>query len=114
MKKSTLTTLVNYLSAHEIPELNEVFTELSEELNKQRKAAEDKLTVYDTVKPIVLAELAAGAATCAELYEMCKDKVPAEFTKGKLSYALRNYWTDSVNSLTPGSRQPTIYQLKAE
>jgi len=100
MKKATMNTILTLIATIDTPEAEAVRTELTAELNKGEAVKAENAKLYDTVKPIVMNELAttAEAVTIGELYDAVADKLPEGFTKGKLQYAVTRLWlgTDIV------------------
>ena len=94
MKKATMNTIVNYINDNAIEALYEVRDELMAELNKGAEEKARNVALYDSVKPIVMAELGDATCTIGELWEAVKDKMPEGFTKGKLQYAVTRLWVN--------------------
>lgn len=99
MKISTLRAL-SALTSDEA-----ILTELTAEIEKAEKAEARKVeqkvakaNEYAEAHDVVMGVLAdaTGAVTVSEIYEACKDELPAGFSKNKISYALRVYWADEV------------------
>lgn len=88
MKKSTLIDLVAYLNGKTLTNLDEIKAELEQELNRnaEKKAANQEL--YADAELVMRKHLDFAPATASELWESCKDEMPAGFTKGKFTYAL--------------------------
>ena len=100
MKKATMNTILTLIATIDTPEAEAVRNELTAELNKGEAVKAENAKLYDTVKPIVMSELATAteAVTIGELYDAVAGKLPAGFTKGKLQYAVTRLWlgTDIV------------------
>ena len=98
MKKATMNTIVNYINDNAVEELYAVRDELTAELNKGAEKADANRKLYDSVKGIVLDELASAteAVTLGELYDAVAEKLPEGFTKSKLQYAVTRLWTDEI------------------
>lgn len=98
MKKSTMNTIINYINDNAVSELFDVRDELVAELDKGAAKAAANRELYDSVKELVLSELAAAeqAVTIGELFEAVEDKLPDGFTKGKLQYAVTRLWTNEI------------------
>ena len=98
MKKATMNAIVNYINDNAVEELYAVRDELTAELNKGAEKADANRKLYDSVKEIVLDELASAteAVTLGELYDAVAEKLPEGFTKSKLQYAVTRLWTDEI------------------
>ena len=94
MKKTTMKTLVEYLK--NVPEMSEVYDELTAELRKGEDKAAANRELYETARDSVLSVIEDKPLTIAEIYEACADILPDNFGKGKVQYALNHYWTDAV------------------
>ena len=70
--------------------------EKAEARKDEQKAA--KNAEYAEAHDVIMGVIAdaVGPVTIAEIYEACKDELPEGFTKNKISYALRVYWSDEV------------------
>ena len=99
MKISTLRALATLTSDEAI------LTELNSEIEKMEKAesrkAEQKaakMSEYASAHDAVMGVLADATkpVTVAEIYESCQADLPEGFSKNKIAYALRTYWTDEV------------------
>ena len=57
-----------------------------------------KSAEYAEAHDVVMATFAEAVnpITVSELYEACEDTLPAGFSKGKLSYALRALWAEEI------------------
>lgn len=95
MTKNTLSTLVNYLNAHDIPELADVKAELLAQSEKNEAKAQANRDLYAAAKSVVLAAIDENPKTVAEIYESCSD-LPENFSRSKVQYALSHYWSDAV------------------
>lgn len=97
MTKNTLSTLVNYLNAHDIPELADVKAELNAQFDKNEAKAQANRDLYAAAKDIVLSVVGDTPMTVAEMYDACADKLPEGFSKSKVQYAVREYWADALD-----------------
>jgi len=96
MKKATMNTIANVLSAIDFENKDAILAELNAEINRGADAKAQKVAEYDAVKPIVLDALSDTPVTIAELYDAVKDALPEGFTKGKIQYAVTKFWTDEI------------------
>lgn len=112
MKKSTLTSLYQFLNGDTSVDLSEARAEITAEYEKQATKAKAKADEYEAAKPIVLAGLTTEPQTLAQLYEAVKDKLPEGFTKSRMQYALMHYWGD-VTLTVRVDGQPNAYTIKA-
>ena len=94
MKKNTMITIASYIK--NVPELANEYAELAAELNKGAEKAAANRTLYATAHDVVFAKLSDRPMTIADIWEVVKDEVPSGFTKSKLQYAMREYWSDEV------------------
>ena len=95
MTKNTLSTLVNYLNAHDIPELADVKTELLAQIEKNEVKAQANRELYASAHDVLMGIISDEPKTVAELYDMSTDW-GANFSKSKLQYAIANYWAAEV------------------
>ena len=86
-----------------------VLDELAVEINRGEARKEATVKEYDGVKDLILGTLGDAAATCAEIYEAIKDKLPTGFGKGKVQYALTHLWQDQI-AIVDGN--PKSYRRK--
>lgn len=111
MKKSTLETIANYLA--NVPEMTEVYNELIAEINRNESKKAANRAKYDEAKSTVLAALAEQThpITISELYDEVKSLLPADFSKGKLQYAVsRGIW-EEIEVI--GGTNPLTYRIRA-
>ena len=109
MKKNTMIALVNYLNGATVDNLDEIKAELEAELNRNAEKAQANRELYAVAHDIVMNGLdnASGPVTVSELYEAIKDELPEGFSRGKVQYALMNYWTDEVVKI---EGKPNMYK----
>lgn len=98
MKKSSMIALVSYLTAaSNLPaEIAEVRDELTAELTRNAEKAQANRDMYSAAHDVVIAHMSAAPQTVAEIFEACEDELPEGFSKGKVQYALLNYWNSEV------------------
>ena len=99
MKKATMQTILSLISTIESPEADAVREELTAELNKDAERKAQNADLYETAKGIVLKELGETPVTIGELYDALKAKLPEDFTKGKLQYAMTRLWTSEIRKI---------------
>jgi hypothetical protein len=88
MKKSTMTTIANYIK--NVPELANEYAELSAELAKGEAKAQANRDLYATAHDVVMAHLSDTPVTVTELFSACGDELPEGMSKGKIQYAILN------------------------
>ena len=96
MKKVTMNTILSLIANIDTPEAEEVRAELNAELNKDKARKDANQALYEAVKPIAFSELSATPVTIGELYDAIADKLPEDFTKSKLQYAITRLWKDEL------------------
>jgi hypothetical protein len=94
MKKSTMTTIANYIK--NVPELTAEYAELQAELDKNAEKAQTNRDLYAATHDVVIGALTDKPVTLAELWEAVKDTVPEGMSKSKVQYALRELWAAEV------------------
>lgn len=94
MKKNTMMTIANYIK--NVPELANEYAELAAELNKNEEKAQANRNLYASAHDVVMAHLSDTPMTVAELVTACGDELPEGMSKGKIQYALLNYWNSEV------------------
>ena len=99
MKKVTMNTILSLIATIDTPEAEEVRAELNAELNKGAEQKAQNAALYESVKPIVMAELGDSTCTISELWEAVEDKMPEGFTKGKLQYAMTRLWGSDLERI---------------
>ena len=95
MTKNTLSTLVNYLNEHDIPELAEVKAELTAQVEKNEAKANANRTIYEAAHEVFQGIISDTEQTATELFESTNEW-PETFTRSKLQYAITHYWTSEV------------------
>lgn len=111
MKKSTLKSLVAYLNGADITNLDEITAELEAELAKNEEKAQANRDLYAAAREVVLAAMTEAPQSVAEIFAACEENLPDGFSKGKVQYALMNYWTDAVVKIE-NPYGPNQYRLK--
>ena len=96
MKKATMNTILSLIADIDTPEAEVVRAELNAELNRGAEEKARNAEVYEQAKAIVMSELGATPVTISELYDAIADKLPADFPKGKLQYAMTRLWKDEI------------------
>ena len=98
MKKNVFEMVVALVNGREVADMNTLREEINAEWNKMVGKAQEKASVYDAAKPVVLNALrnATSPMTVKEIYEACESDLPADFSTNKINYALREYWADEV------------------
>lgn len=101
MTKTTMMTLVNYLTNNDIPELAEVKDEILAQYKRNEEKAQANRDIYAQAKEIVFSAIDEAPLPCtvAEIYDACKDRLPEGFSKSKIQYALRALWADEVTKI---------------
>lgn len=94
MTKNTMTTLINYLTANDIPELADVKAELLAQAEKNAVKAQANKDAYDAVQTLVENVLTDEPQTVAEVYEQIKDELPEGFSKGKVQSLFTRRWEE--------------------
>ena len=94
MKKTSLQSLVNYLTS--VDALPEVREEIEAELAKGEAKAQANRDMYAEATPIVLGALSDTPVTIGELYDEIANDLPDGFTKGKVQYLVTRVLTDKV------------------
>lgn len=97
MKKSTLITLTDYFKGTDVPaELVDAVADLNAERAKNEEKAQANRSLYASAYEPVMAVLDSTPKTVAEIFDACKPALPADFSKSKLQYAIREYWNADV------------------
>lgn len=96
MKKSTMNSILSLIATINTPEAEVVRNEITAELNKGLEKSEANRKLYAEAREIVLSGLSETPITVSELYKTIENKLPADFSKSKMQYALINYWKDDV------------------
>ena len=110
MKKSTLKSLVAYLNGETVANINEIKAELQAELSKGEEKAKANRDLYATAHEAVMGVMSDTPMTVADIFAACEDKLPENFTKAKVQYALLHYWNDEVVKVENG-RSAYQYRL---
>jgi len=87
----------------------------SEEAKAKRKeaTAAARAKLMEAVMPVLRAGLPEGGCTAKELYTLCADKLPEDFTANKVQYVLLNEMRDEVEKIETKNK-PNIYKPKKE
>lgn len=98
MRKVSLQSLVNYLTANPIAELEEIKGEAIAELAKGAEKAQANRDLYEQAREVVMEGLriAGKPVTIGELYESIEGELPEGMTKGKVQYAITRLWADEI------------------
>ena len=110
MKKSTLQSLVAYLNGETVANINEIKAELQAELSKGEEKAKANRDLYAAAHEAVMSVMSDTPMTVADIFAACEDKLPENFTKAKVQYALLHYWNDEVVKVENG-RSAYQYRL---
>lgn len=110
MKKSTLKSLVAYLNGETVANINEIKAELQAELSKGEEKAKANRDLYAAAHEAVMSVMSDTPMTVADIFAACEDKLPENFTKAKVQYALLHYWNDEVVKVENG-RSAYQYRL---
>jgi len=106
MKKSTLVSLIALLNGETIAEPDTIKAELEAELNRGKAKAEANRAIYAAMHdPVMEAiRIAASPVTASDIAK------ETGFSRGKISYALTNYWADEIEADDSGKVK--TYTLK--
>ena len=79
-------------------ELQRMVAVLESQIDKRAEQKAAKMSEYASAHDAVMGVLADATkpVTVAEIYESCQADLPEGFSKNKIAYALRTYWTDEV------------------
>ena len=99
MTKNTMNTILSLIASIDTPEAQAVRDELNAELNKKAERKAQTAELYEAVKPIVFDALSETPVTLSELFAEIEDKLPEDFTKSKLQYAITRLWKDEVTKI---------------
>ena len=97
MKKNTMIAIANYIK--NVPELAEQYAELEAELAKGEAKAQANRDLYASAHDVVMAHLSDVPMTVAQIVEACGDELPEGMSKGKIQYAILNYWNNEVEKI---------------
>ena len=106
MKKSSLVSLIALLNGEPITEPDTIKAELEAELNRGKAKAEANKALYADYHVRVMKTL-RDATMPLSAQEIADE---TGIARGKLVYALTNYWTDEVVKDTTG--KTTMYRIK--
>lgn len=95
-----MTAIANYIK--NVPELANEYAELAAELAKTAEKKQANRSLYDQAKEVVLNALSNEPMTISQLFDKCADALPEGFTRGKMQYAILNYWSDEVVKIDNG------------
>ena len=98
MKKSTIYTIHAMLHNEVISDeaREEAMNDIDAEVAKNDTKVAANRQLYATAYDVVMAHLNDTPQTSADLFAACENELPEGFTKGRLQYALREYWADKV------------------
>lgn len=96
MKKNSLRSLVAYLNGETVTNIDEIKAELEAELSKGEAKAQANRDLYATAHDVAMAVLTEVPLSIAEWYAACESELPEGFSKSKLQYAAREYWSDEL------------------
>lgn len=98
MKKATMNTILSLIATIDTPEAEEVRAELNAELNKGAEVKAQNDALYESAKAVVWDELSVATepVTLSELFSAVESKLPKDFSKGKLQYAVTRLWKDEL------------------
>lgn len=113
MTKNTMTAILSLIADIDTDEAANVRAAINEELARNAEKAARNRDMYDTAKEVVLAHLTDSPVTATELFTDCEDELPDGFTRGKMVYALRAYWTEDVVTEDDSKRRVKMYRRKA-
>ena len=109
MRKNTMEKLVAYLNSVDStdPEFLSMRDEIVGSFAKDAEKARENRELYDSAHDVVINFLKERGTpvTLADIMEGAE--LPEGFTRGKLSYALRNYWNDITTN--PNGRVNTYF-----
>lgn len=110
MTKSTLTGIYAYLNGDTTVDVDALRIAVEAEMNRNAEKAEANRQLYASAHDAVIENIRGlENVTLAEMWDTVENHVPNGFTKGKLQYAIREYWGDEFE-VTDGS--PKTYSLK--
>ena len=111
MKKNTITALYNYFEKDDTTNLSAAIEDIRAEYEKSAAKATAKMDAYEQAKPIVLSAIADAPLTVKDIFAVCEDELPNDFTASKIQYGLLHYWNDEVVKIDNG-KGPFTYQVK--
>ena len=110
MKKNSLRTLVAFLNGETV-DVTEVKAELEAELAKGEEKAQQNRKLYADAHDVAMAVLGETPLSVSDWFDLCSAEMPEGFTKSKLQYAVREYWSDEVVKIEGG--KVNMYRKKA-
>ena len=96
MKKSTLESIRNYLNGDTTVDVDAMKQEVEAEYSRLTEKAQQNAVLYATALDVVLTHLTDDEVTANELFALCADELPDDFTQGKMNYLLRQH-ADKIN-----------------
>lgn len=105
MTINTIKTILstNTLTETAIAELTAELERLEKAQAKRTEASSAKAAMYAKALEVVRKNTEVGvAATATEIWEACDSKLPEDFTKGNLTYALSRLWVEEFSKNTEG------------
>ena len=112
MKKNTITALYNYFVKNDdTVDLSAVVEDIRTEYEKSAAKASAKMDAYEQAKPFVLSAIADTALTVKDIFAVCENNLPDNFTASKVQYGLLHYWNDEVDKIDNG-KGPFTYKVK--
>ena len=113
MKKSTMEKIVALVNGQKVEDMDALRDEVNFEWERLTAKSKANAKAYAAAKEVVLGVMSATTPMTAEqIYEACRDDLPDNFAKGKVQYALLNYWEAEVNK-TENGKNPNTYTLKS-
>ena len=96
MKKSSLESLVHYLSEKNDDCMMDIKAEIEAELSKGAEEKAARAAAYEEMHDLIVGSLSDTPVTCAELYENIANELATGTTKNKVQYALTHLWQDEI------------------
>lgn len=107
MKKSTLKSLVSYLTEKNDQSMQDILAELTAELERGKEKADANRKVYAEMHDAVM-EVLKSASLPVSAQEIADE---TGLARGKIVYGLTNYWADEVEKVVG---KTSTYQIKGE
>lgn len=107
MKKSTLQSLVSYLTEKNDDYMMDILSELTAELERGKEKADANRKVYAEMHDAVM-EVLKSASLPVSAQEIAEE---TGFARGKIVYGLTNYWADEVEKIVG---KTNTYRIKGE
>jgi len=107
MKKSTLQSLVSYLTEKNDDYMMDILSELTAELERGKEKADANRKVYAEMHDAVM-EVLKSASLPVSAQEIADE---TGFARGKIVYGLTNYWADEVEKIVG---KTNTYRIKGE